>query len=57
MRPKTVNLNPLYEIKLHKFTWPLYPRDLLPSTYNLIHIYNETTSNCFSEYASTLLKG
>ena len=25
---KTANLNPLYEIKLHGFTWPFYPKDL-----------------------------
>ena len=36
LRP--TNLNPLYEIKLHKFTWSFYPKDLLSSTYNLIHI-------------------
>ena len=32
------NLNPLFKIKLHKFTWPLYPKDLLSKTYNFIHI-------------------
>ena len=36
LRP--ANLNPLYEIKLHRLTWPLYPKDLLSNTYNLIHV-------------------
>ena len=33
-RFKTTNLNPLYEMKLHRFTWPLYPKDfsLVPIT-------------------------
>ena len=44
LRP--INLNPLYKIKLHTFTWSLYPKDLLSSTYNLIHICDATTSNC-----------
>ena len=35
------NLNPLYEIKLHKFTSPLYPKDL-------IHVHDATTFNCSS---------
>ena len=56
-RLKAANLNPLYEIKLHIFTWPIYLKDLLSSTYNLIHICDVTTSNCFSEYALASLKG
>ena len=46
LRP--TNLNPQYEIKLHIFTWPLYPKDLFSSTYNLIYVYDETTLDCFS---------
>ena len=53
----TANLIFLYEIKLHKFTWSLYPKDLLSSTYNLIHVHDSATSNCSSEYASAWLKG
>ena len=30
LRP--TNLNPLFEIKFYKFTWPLYPKDLLFNT-------------------------
>ena len=44
LRP--TNLNQLFEIKLHKFTWPLYPKDLLSNTYNLIHIHDATTPYC-----------
>ena len=46
LRPTT--LNPLYKIKLYKFTWLFYPKDSLSSTYNLIHVYNATTFNCSS---------
>ena len=46
LRP--TNLNPLYKIKLHRFTWLFYPKDLLFSTYNLIHVDNVTTFNCSS---------
>ena len=42
------NLNPLYQIKLHKFTWLLYPKDLLSNTYNLIHVCDTITFNCSS---------
>ena len=41
LRP--INLNSLFEIKLHKFTYQLYPKDLLFNNYNLIHIHNTTT--------------
>ena len=44
LRP--TNLNPLFEIKLHKFTWSFYPKDLLSSTYNSIHIHDVTTPCC-----------
>ena len=44
LRP--TNLNPLYEIKLHKFTWSFYPKNLLSNTYNLIHVHHATTFNC-----------
>ena len=44
LRP--TNLNPLFEIKLHKFTWPFYPKDLLSNTYNLIHIHDVATPCC-----------
>ena len=57
MKSKTPNLNPLYEIKLHRFTWPLYPKDLHSNTYNLIHVHDAATSNCSIEYTSALLKG
>ena len=43
LRP--INQNPLFEIKSHRFTWPLYPKDLLSSTYNLIH---DATTTCYS---------
>ena len=43
---KPTNLNPLYEIKLHRFTPSLYLKDLLFGTYNLIHVYDATTFNC-----------
>ena len=46
LRP--TNLNPLYEIKLHIFTYPFYPKNLLSSTYNLIHVRNATTFDCSS---------
>ena len=35
---RLTNLNPLCEIKLYKITWPFCPKDLLYSTYNLIHV-------------------
>ena len=44
LRP--INLNPLFEINLHKFTWSFYPNDLLSNTYNLSHVYNATTTCC-----------
>ena len=56
-RSKTTNLNLLYEIKLHKFTWSLYPKDFLSNTYNMIHVRNTIIVDCSSEYTSTLLKG
>ena len=43
---RSTNINPLFKIKLHKFTWPLYPKDLLSSTYNLIHVCDTTTPCC-----------
>ena len=57
MRSKIANRNPLYEIKCHKFSWPLYIEELLFSTYNLTHVRNIRTSDCSSEYALALLKG
>ena len=50
-------LNPLYEIKLHKFVWPFYPKDLLLNIYNLIHAHDIATSNFSSEYTSISLNG
>ena len=44
LRP--INRNPLFKIKSHRFTWPLYPKDLLFSTYNLIDIRDATTACC-----------
>ena len=57
MRSKTTNLNSLYDIKLHRFIWTFYPKDLFSSTYNLIHICDTVTFDCSSEYASASLKG
>ena len=57
MRSQTTNLNPIYEIKLHIFIWLLYPKDLLSSTYNLIHIRDVTTFDYSNEYTLALLKG
>ena len=54
LRP--TNLNPLYEIKLHRFTWLFYPKELLFNTYNLNHIHDVATSNCSNEYSSALSK-
>ena len=45
-RFKTYQLNPLFEIKLHRFTWTPYPKDLLFNTYNLIHFRDATTLFC-----------
>ena len=42
LRP--TNLNLLFKIKLHRFTWPLYLKDLPLDTYNLIHLCDATTS-------------
>ena len=56
-RSKTTNLNLLYEIKLHKFTLLFYPKDLLSSTYNLIHVRDATTSYCSNEYTLASLNG
>lgn len=53
IRSKTVNLNPLFEIKLYRFTLALYPEDLPSNTYKLIHICNAVNFNCSSEYTST----
>ena len=44
LRP--TNPNPLFEIKLHRFTWLFYPKNLLFNTYNLIHIHDVATSYC-----------
>ena len=43
---RPTNLNPLFGIKLHKFTWSLYLKDLLFNTYNLIHVRDATTPCC-----------
>ena len=45
LRP--TNLNLLFKVKLHRFNWMLYPKDLLYNTYNLIHVRDATTP-CFS---------
>ena len=43
------NINPLFEIKLYKFTLSIYPKDLLFNTYDLIHIHiHDTTNPCCS---------
>ena len=47
-RLRPTNLNPLYEIKLHRLTWSLYPKDLLSSIYDLIHVRDTTTLDCSS---------
>ena len=57
MRSKTSNLNSLYEIMSHRFTWLRYPKDLLSKTYNLIHVCNAIISNYSNEYTSASLKG
>ena len=57
MKFKTANLNPLYEIKLYKFVWSIYPKDLLSSTYNLIHVCDIITFDYSDEYTLTSLKG
>ena len=44
LRP--TNLNPLFEIKSHRFMWSLYPKDLLFSAYNLIHVCDAATTRC-----------
>ena len=54
---KTINLNLLYEIKLHRFTCLFYSKDLLFNTYNLIHVHNVTTFDCSNEYTLVSLKG
>ena len=56
MKFKTANLNPLYKIKLYKFTWLLYLKDLLSNTYNLIHFYDAITFD-YSNESSASLKG
>ena len=56
MKSKVANLNTPYEIKLHRCTNPLYPKDLFSNTYNSIHIRDATTSYCSCEYTSTSLK-
>ena len=45
---RLTNLNLLCETKLHIFTWSLYPKVILYSTYNLIHVFNLPTFNCLS---------
>ena len=56
IRSKTINLNPLYEIKLHIFTWLLYLKDLLSNTYNLIHVRDTAIFDYSCEYTSALLR-
>lgn len=41
LRP--TNLNPLYKIKLHRFSLLLHSKDLLSNIYNLIHVYDVAT--------------
>ena len=55
LRP--INWNPPFEIKSHKFTYPLYPKDLLSSTYNLIHVCDAATTYCSLVNPQVLLKG
>ena len=55
LRP--INRNPLFEIKSHKFTWPLYPKCLHSITYNLIHVCDITTICCSLVYFSVTSKG
>ena len=50
LRP--TNLNLLYEIKLHRFIWLLYPKDLFFSTYNLIHVCDTVTLDCLVDHFS-----
>ena len=45
LRPTNL-INPLYYIKLYRFTWSFYLKELLSNTYNLIQIHNTTTFNC-----------
>ena len=44
LRP--TNLNPLFKIKLHRFTWPFYPKELLFNAYNLIYVYDAIIHYC-----------
>ena len=55
LRPS--NLNPLFEIKLHRFIWWLYPKDLVSNTYNLIHVCNVGTPYCSLVDPSAASKG
>ena len=56
-RSKTTNQNPLYKIKLQKFTQSFYPKGLPSNTYNFIHVYDTKIFNCSTEYSLALLKG
>ena len=55
LRP--INLNPFFKIKLHRFTWPLFTKDLLSSTYNLIYVRDPMTSCCSLVYPLVTSKG
>ena len=55
LRP--TNLNPLFEVKLHRFTWTFYPKDLLYNTYNLIHVRDATIPYCSIVNPSVSQKG
>ena len=54
---RCINLNPLFKVKLHGFTWLFFSKDLLSNTYNLIHIRDTTKSCCSIVDPSTTLKG
>ena len=43
---RNINLNPLCKIKLHRFSWLFYPKNLLSSTYNLIHVHDVASLDC-----------
>ena len=42
-----INWNSLFKIKSHRFTWSFYPKDLLSSTNNLIHVHKAAITYCF----------
>ena len=54
---KIASLNLLFKIKLHRFTWPFYPKALLSCTYNLIRVHDVAISCCSLVDSSATLKG